>query len=319
MRTGWQSPNCENTMKIKRILLLALVTILLVQTTSCATFERARQKKSTVLPMLEEYNLENARAEDHSFVDDRPVEAEPASFTIQSQYLYQTPEIQIKAVQAENNWLWGAGIRIEVTNNTDKEYSVYLKSLSVNDQMVDSFFYIFVDPYSTISEVVYLDAEGSGIENVGEVKLAFTIDSGNYLSEEFTTPIAQICTSLYSEMDAGSDKDSAGVVIYYEMGIKIEASYSDDNGNPMVVITMSNTTDRNLTFRCTKFQVNGAFIPETFSCDVTMSNFDTKDIYLAAVQAEMSEPITSITLGFSVEDEEEYEILVSYTEGSLYP
>ena len=183
--------------------------------------------------------------------------------TISEQKCFEYNGITVTARELVDESIWGAGIKLYIENNSDKDYSVGTEAVIVNNCMVRALFSCEVAAGKKTNDVLYLfssDLEAAGISNIGQIEIYFYIYDSSSYERVYEAECVTIKTSLYNQMDTTAD--DSGHVLYNENGIKIVGKYVDENTfwGSSVLLYIENTSNCNITVSCDDMSVNGYMV-----------------------------------------------------------
>lgn len=235
--------------------------------------------------------------------------------TITEQTLFEHDGILVTAKEYVYDTLWGEGIKISVTNNTDKTYTLSTDALIVNDCMVNSLFVCEVAPGKTANKVLELSSselKKLGITPIGQIEAYFYIyDSGTY-ETVYTADCVTIKTSHYDKMN--TTPDTTGSVLYEQDGIKIVAKelVEDELFGYGLVLYVENKTSRNISVDCDELSVND-YMVSTLSVITVYQNkytFDDVTVFSTDLEENGITEINKMEMKFHIYDSDTYTTIV---------
>ena len=180
--------------------------------------------------------------------------------TIEKQLLVDQNGVVITALKYVYNFSGEEGIKLSVTNNTDRTITVEGDTNIVNNYMVWGYFEEEIAAGKTVKSVFEIDGydlDKSFIGIVEQVELAFEVYDTSTYEDILTTDFIKIQTSAYKGLDESSIPE--GLELYNEGGIKIIGMYVDPEGiyGAEVLLRVENSSDKNIDVEVVKVMVNG--------------------------------------------------------------
>lgn len=233
--------------------------------------------------------------------------------TIEEQVLLDKENIKITAMKYEKDSIWGEGIKLNIENNSDKDYTIGCDALIVNDFMISDLFVSTVAAGKKANETMYLSSlalEAAGITEIGKVEIYFHAYDKDYNSI-FSKEYCMIKTSLYDRMDTSAD--TTGTELYNKDGIRIVGKTVDENSfwGTAILLYIENTADKNVGFSVEDLSINGYMLNPVFSSTVYAGKKAYDDITLFENDLEENniESIDSVELKFHIYDADTYETI----------
>lgn len=233
--------------------------------------------------------------------------------TIEEQVLIDKENIKITAMKYEKDSIWGEGIKLNIENNSDKDYTIGCDALIVNDFMISDLFVSTVAAGKKANETMYLSSsalEAAGITEIGKVEIyfhAYDKDYNNLFSKEY----CMIKTSLYEHMDTSAD--TTGTELYNKGGIRIVGKTVDKNSfwGTAILLYIESTADKNVGLSVEDLSINGYMLNPVFSSTVYAGKKAYDDITLLETDLEENniESIDSVELKFHIYDADTYETI----------
>lgn len=226
--------------------------------------------------------------------------------TIDEAVVYEKNGIKISAKEYVTDSMWGDGIKFLLENETEKNITVGITALIVNDFMINDSFVAEVAAGKKTNETMNLSStslNAAGIDVIGQIEVYFHIYDSDNWDEIANTDCITIKTSMYDQMD--KTVDDAGQVLYEKDGIKIVGKYVNESSfwGAGVVLYIENNTDKNVLIQVDNFSVNGFTLSSAiFSCDVYAGKKAVDDITLLSSELEENDikSVDEVTLKFVI-------------------
>ncbi len=198
-----------------------------------------------------------------SFLFDSEPKQSGKKATIDEELLFEWNDVSVTAKSIEYS-ITGAELKLTVENNSNKDYSLRIEEVIVNDCMIPSLFVCDVDAGMKANDTIDLYArmlKDGGISNIGKIEIYFYIIDSSY-RRVYTPKCVTIETSLYDDMDDSADK--SGHEIYDDNGIRIIGRYQENDTifGKSLVLYIENTTDDRIVVDCYGFAINGYTMSE---------------------------------------------------------
>ena len=236
---------------MKKILLLLISLFLMISVYGCSEKEESNTIEEN--KEIEIEKTESEKEETHT----------KSSFpTIDEQVLFEYDDIKLTAISIEEDWL-GPQLKILIENNSDKNITVELDAIAVNDCMVSAWLYEDVGPgkkSNATFDIWSSKLSDAGISNIGKIDMYFRIIDSDNFNEIYESSEVEIRTSLYDVMDG--EIDDIGEEMVNQNGIKIigKGVSNDLIWGDGVVVYIENNTDRNIVVTTDDLSVNGFMI-----------------------------------------------------------
>lgn len=235
--------------------------------------------------------------------------------TIEEQLCFTYEGLTVTAKSFTNDDFWGAGIKLLMENNSDKDLSIGCEAVIVNDYMLFDLFGCEVAAGKKSNETLYLSSDqlsAAGIDHIGKIEIYFYV----YDSETYDTLFAADCvtlkTSLFDVMDCEPNDD--GAELYNKDGIRIVGKYVDEDSfwGTSVLLYVENHSGKNITVSCDDLSVNGFMIEGYLSTMVYQGKMamDTITLLSDELEANDIDSVDSIELKFRIYDLNTYDIIV---------
>ena len=235
--------------------------------------------------------------------------------TITEQTLFEHDGIVVTAKEYVYDTLWGEGIKISVTNNSDKSYTLSTDALIVNDCMVNSLFVCEVAPGKTANKTLELSSselKKLGVTPIGQIEAYFYIYDSTTYETVYTADCVTIKTSHYDQMNAAPN--TAGSVLYEQDGIKIVAKelVEDELFGYGLVLYVENKTSRNISVDCEELSVNDYMVSTLSVITVYKNKYTFDDVTVFSTDLEENDitEINKLEMKFHIYDSDTYATIV---------
>ena len=266
--------------------------------------------KDNILDNNEQKDNEN----DEKDNGNNKTETEDSVPTIEENVLFEYYGLAVTAKELVNNTLLGAGIKVNIENNSDKDYSIGIEQAIVNNCMITDLFSCTVAAGKKANDTIYLsssDLKASGIENIGQIELYFYIYNPTTYERIYETDCITIKTSDYDTMD--TTIEDAGHILYNDNGIKIVGKYVDEYKllGKAIVLYIVNDREENITVSCNDISINGYMVTPLFSCTVYSGKYAIDEITILRSELEENDitEIENFALKFKVYNSNTYQIV----------
>ena len=203
----------------------------------------------------------------------------------------------------------------DVTNNTEKAISFGFKNCSVNGYMMESHYFVTVEPGKTATYPAAFEEEefkDLGITTCADYEFCINVEDNETNETLIETKPISVKTSAYENYEYNFDE--SGTVLYDAGGVKIIAKgiVESDFFGDCVSLYVSNQSDLNISVTAIEALLNGKNVDAYLGAEVCagkhsidLLSFDEKD---------RPEKIESLTLSFMIGDMDTYETIVEKTE-----
>lgn len=295
---------------MKKILLLLISLFLMISVYGCSEKEESNTIEEN--KEIEIEKTESEKEETHT----------KSSFpTIDEQVLFEYDDIKLTAISIEEDWL-GPQLKILIENNSDKNITVELDAIAVNDCMVSAWLYEDVGPgkkSNATFDIWSSKLSDAGISNIGKIDMYFRIIDSDNFNEIYESSEVEIRTSLYDVMDG--EIDDIGEEMVNQNGIKIigKGVSNDLIWGDGVVVYIENNTDRNIVVTTDDLSVNGFMVTGFLYQSVRPGKKAIESIILSSSDLEDNgiESIEELSLSFEVYDEDTYHTIIKTDEMSF--
>jgi len=235
--------------------------------------------------------------------------------TIDEAVVFEKDGIKITAKEYTTDSIWGDGIKFLLENDTDKNITVGVTALIVNDFMITDTFVAEVAAGKKTNETMNLSStalNAAGIDVIGQIEVYFHMYDSETWDDIAKTDCITIKTSMYDQMD--KTVDDAGQVLYDKDGIKIIGKYVDETSfwGAGIVVYIENNTDKNVLIQVDNLSVNGFTLGSAiFSSDVYAGKKAFDDITLFSSELEENDikSVEEVTLTFVIINPDTYDTI----------
>ena len=241
-----------------------------------------------------------------------PVSALP---TIDEQVLLDQKGIKVTAKEYVEDSIWGEGIKVLIENNSDKNVSVSLNALIVNNYMISDSFYSSVAAGKKANETMYISSsalEAAGIDSIGQIELYFHVYDSDSYDKIFDSDVVTIQTSAFSEMDVTPSE--SGTELYNGNGVRVVGKFVDEDSfwGTAVLLYLENTSGKNVRVSCENMSINGFMVTPYFSCTIYDGKMAIDEITILSSDLEENdiETIEELELSFHIYDPDTYRTIV---------
>lgn len=238
--------------------------------------------------------------------------------TITEQVLFETDGIKVTAKEIVDGFL-GPELKILVENDSNKDITLGLDDIAVNDYMVTAFLYeeVAAGKKSNTSFSVFSSTlKDAGITNIGKLDLYFYIIDQNTYDRLYESDGIEIKTSLYDKMD--STVDITGDEMINQDGIRIvgKGLSKDSIFGSGVVLYIENNSNRNITISSDNLSVNGYMITSFLHRPVKANKKAVDTIILSSSDMEENgiEQIDELALSIEAYDSDTYSTIFKTNE-----
>lgn len=229
--------------------------------------------------------------------------------SIEEQVLIDQDGIRVTATGIEHDTLMGAGIKLLLENNTDRNVMVGCNALIVNNYMISDLFASEVAAGKKANDTMYMmssDLKAAGISNIGQIEIYFHVYDSSTYDTLFDSDVITIQTSKYGEMDLEAEEEESGYELWNQDGVRIVGKYVDENSfwGAGVLLYIENTSGRNVGITCDNMSINGFMVTSIFSATVYngKKSFDDITIFASDLEDNGIDKINDIELNFHIYD-----------------
>lgn len=234
---------------------------------------------------------------------------------IEENLLFEYYGLVITAKEMVEDTIWGAGIRVHIENNSDKDYSIGVEQAIVNNCMITDLFSCTVAAGKKANDTIYLsssDLKESGIDNIGQVELYFYVYDPATYERIYETDCITVKTSDYDTMD--TTVENAGYTLYDGNGIKIVGKYVDEYNlfGKAIVLYIVNNREENITISCDDMSINGYMVAPFFASTVYSGKYAIDEITIFSTDLEDNGiiEIENFALKFRIYNADTYQTIV---------
>lgn len=207
-------------------------------------------------------------------------------------------------------------LAIDVTNNSDKTVSIGIRNFSVNGCMFDDSVGIRVEPGKTETLPADIDTttlKNYGIGTIADLEFKVVVeDDDTYVTLLESEPVT-IKTSAYEGFEYTYDE--SGTILYDADGVKIIAKdelIDDDFFGEYVNLYVINQTDKYIDVSVEEGSANGK------AANIGVGSYTPagkRSINILSIEEEdRPEKLESLTLSFSISDEDNGDVIVEKTD-----
>ena len=203
----------------------------------------------------------------------------------------------------------------DVTNNTKKSISFGFKKCSVNGYMIDSYYFVTVEPGETKTYPASFDADTLkelGVTTYADYEFCVSVeDSETYETLIETDPIS-VKTSAYEGFEYNYDE--SGTVLYDADSVKIisKGITEDEYLGNCLDLYVANLSDRNLVVSVNESSLNGKAIDAFFGAEVYAGKRSISS--LSFDEKANPKKGDKLTLSFRIDDMDSGDMIVEKTE-----
>lgn len=269
--------------------------------------------ESKTITKNEEIEVENEQQES--------TKEETSTPTIEEQVLVENSGIKITAKEISENWL-GPELKILIENDSDKNVTVSLDAIAVNDYMVSAWLYedVSAGKKSNATFDIYSSTlNDAGITNIGKIDLYFRITNSDTYSTIYESDEIEIKTSLYDQMD--SEVNDIGTEMVNQNGIRIigKGVANDSIWGDGIVLYIENNSNNSILVSADNLSVNGYMVTSFLYSTVKPNKKAIESIILSSSDLEDNDikSIEEFTLNLEVSNSTNYKKLFSTGEMSF--
>ena len=235
--------------------------------------------------------------------------------TIDEAVVFDKDGIKITAKEYASDSIWGDGIKFLIENDTEKNITVGVTALIVNDYMINDTFVAEVAAGKKTNETMSLSTtalNAAGIDVIGQIEVYFHMYDSDSWDDIAKSDCITIKTSMYDQMD--KTVDDAGQVLYEKDGIKIVGKYVDETSfwGAGIMVYIENNTDKNVLIQVDNLSVNGFTLSSAiFSSDVYAGKKAYDDITLFSSELEENgiKSVDEVSLRFVIINPDTYDTI----------
>lgn len=295
----------------KRTNLLALVlSITAITFTLLGCSSDTGQKKSIAVPGSA---TETGGGAGSSGTNGAGADQASADESINEQVLVDQDGIKITATEYVTDSIWGDGIKLQVENNSAKDYTIGCDALIVNDYMITDLFSADVAAGKKSNEVMYLSStelKAAGIDTVGQIEMYFHAYDSNW-DNLFKNVYSKLETSEFANMDTTPNDE--GQELYNANGVRIVGKTVDENSfwGTAILLYIENTSGQNVGINVDNMSINGYMMTPLFSTTVYDGKKSIDDITIMSSDLEANgiTSVDQVELKFHIYNAESYDTI----------
>lgn len=295
---------------MKKILLILVSLFLTLNICGCSENEESNSIEENKEIEIEEIEKTEEEKQTKSLIP-----------SIDEQVLFEYNGIKLTAISIEEDWL-GPQLKILIENESDKNISVSLEGIAVNDCMVSAWLYEDVGTgkkSNATFDIWSTKLSDAGITNIGKIDMYFRIVDSDNFDEIYESGEIELLTSLYDVMDV--EIDDIGEEMVNQSGVKIvgKGVSNDLIWGDGVVVYIENNTDRNIVVTTDDLSVNGYMVTGFLYQSVRPGKKAIESIILSSSDLEDNgiESIEELSLSFEIYDEDNFHTILKTNEMSF--
>lgn len=295
---------------MKKILLILVSLFLTLNICGCSENEESNSIEENKEIEIEEIEKTEEEKQTKSLIP-----------SIDEQVLFEYNGIKLTAISIEEDWL-GPQLKILIENESDKNISVSLEGIAVNDCMVSAWLYEDVGTgkkSNATFDIWSTKLSDAGITNIGKIDMYFRIIDSDNFDEIYESGEIELLTSLYDVMDV--EIDDIGEEMVNQSGVKIvgKGVSNDLIWGDGVVVYIENNTDRNIVVTTDDLSVNGYMVTGFLYQSVRPGKKAIESIILSSSDLEDNgiESIEELSLSFEIYDEDNFHTILKTNEMSF--
>lgn len=303
-------PNCSapapaNAGKKKKIGCLPLVLIFIAIIVIAGMGSSNEPKQPSNIQADSSITTSNATTPANEAVAD----AQNNDITLDETEIYNANGIIVTATGISESWL-GTDISFTISNESDKNVSIYSRDLSVNGYMLStSGLYSDVAAGKKAIETMTLfssELVQAGIDTIAEVEFKLTVYDADTYTDIDLTPLITLSTSAAS--DFVQPIDDSGDILYDANGVRVICKGLKDDiiWDGCLVFYIENNTERYLTVYSENVSVNGYMVDEAMYADLRAQTKCIDSMYLLTLSdigIESIDQVKDIEFTLSIVDE----------------
>ncbi len=217
------------------------------------------------------------------------------------QVIYDQNGVKVTATGYEDSYL-GESLKLNVENNSEKNWAVQARDASVNGIMVNPIMSIDVAAGKKANgdmDILKSDLEDAGIESSGTIEFRLHL----FNSDDWTDSVDSELITVKVGEDQSTDI-SNGEVLVDRNGLKIVSTglKKDFYSDSAIGLYLENNSDQPMTVQVDNFSVNGYMLTAVFSCDVMPGKKASDEITLFSSDLEENgiEKVETVECSFRV-------------------
>lgn len=292
---------------MKRVICLILAFLLVVSLCACS----AQDSNSDSSKDPTESGVEAGKTETQELEQAEQIPAE----TVENQVLLDDSGVKITATGFDKSGWFGAELKVQIENNTEKSLTFQVRDVSVNGYMVETMFSSDVAAGKKANDSITFsssDLQACGIETFADMEFYFHIFDESW-ETYLDTDTVQVKTSAADSYTYSFD--DAGDELYNGNGIRIVSrGVSDEDSifGPALVVFIENTSGKNITVQTRDTSVNGFMVDTIFSPELCDSKCCVDGITFmnSSIEENEIEIIEEIELSFLIFASDNWETVV---------
>ncbi len=235
------------------------------------------------------------------------VESSTSEIVVEEQVVFDQEGIiiTIKSLDLEDSF-FGPELKLLIENNNEKDITVQVRKVSVNDIMIDPIFSADVATGKKINDgMTFMDSEleVAGITTIKEIEFIFHIFDAESWDDIIDSEVIHIETSV--DKNFVQEIDDSGFLAVESNGIKIIVKKLDSQDSfwgADVYVYIENNSDQDVTVQTRDVSIDGFMVDPIFSSDVVSGKraFDTITFMESDLEENGVTDINSLELRFHV-------------------
>lgn len=223
----------------------------------------------------EDIATESQDKQDEQLTEEEVIEESPSTtgITVEEQVIFDQEGIKItvKSLSTEDSF-FGPELKVLIENDHEKDVTVQVRKVSVNDIMVETIFSADVASGKKINDGITFmtsDLETAGITTIKNMEFSFHVFDADSWDTIIDSEMIHIETS--ADDSVVQEIDDSGFVAVDSNGVKIVVKKLDSEESfwgADVYVYVENNTERDITVQARDVSINGFMIDPLFSCDV---------------------------------------------------
>ena len=241
--------------------------------------------------------------------------------TIEEQVLFENNGIKVTAKEISEGWA-GPELKVLIENDSEKNVTVSLDEIAVNDYMVSAWLYedVAAGKKSNATFSIWSsNLSDAGITNVGKIDMYFKVINSETYDTIYESEGIEIKTSLFDKMD--SDVNDVGEKMVNQNGIRVvgKGVSNDSIWGSGVVLYIENNTDKSILVTTDNLSVNGYMITGYLYSTVKPGKKAVESIILSSSDLEDNDidKIEELSLSFEISDADTWRSIFSTDEMSF--
>ncbi|NLD16658.1 MAG: hypothetical protein GX666_03645 [Tissierellia bacterium] len=296
-------------MKNKSLTMLLILTLILTALTSCSTTDDLNGNTDNKTSTENEKSSEKVETVSK---DNEPKEKD-SQLSIDEEVVFNEKDIRITLKSFESGGLFGPEFKLLIDNDSDKNITVQVRNMSINNIMIDPIFSTDVMSGKKANDGITImsrDLELFGIETIKEVEFVFHIFDSDEWETIVDSEVIKIVVKGAEDYVQIFQEDGE---LIYDGDFRIIAKNlsGPDFGMIGLDLFLENNSDRYVTIQTRDLSINGFMIDGIFSCDITPGKKAFDDI--AFMESDLLdngiEKIEEIEFSFHIFDGESWDTI----------